>query len=273
MKFLFVSGRIIGCYVEMREHQASAEDCPTGSTSRAGFTLIELLVVIAIIAILAGLLLPALSKAKEKGLSISCISNLRQLQGAWLMYVDDNNRRLPQNFSDHSGTGAAALSNSWVVGNAMRGTNSADIKNGTIYPYTPNFRAFHCPSDRSTITSSSSLRLRSYAMDIFLNGGSADSVTLATQILMPTSVFVFLDEHESAIDDGEFGIFRSPDTRWFNFPAERHSIGCNLSFADGHVVHWKWKARKIFVGHGVPTSGSQDLADLRRLQDAVPPAP
>ena len=83
----------------------------SNQTGRRGFTLIELLVVIAIIAILASLLLPALSKSKTKAQGIKCLSNLKQLQLAWHFYADDNNDRITS-----SGYKKPVEATSWVDG-------------------------------------------------------------------------------------------------------------------------------------------------------------
>ncbi|EEF60311.1 prepilin-type N-terminal cleavage/methylation domain-containing protein [Pedosphaera parvula] len=237
-----------------------------------GFTLIELLVVIAIIAILAGLLLPALSQAKAKGQQIACLNNIRQLQIAWTMFIDDNGDVLPENKSDGAGQlTASSRTNSWIMGNAQASADPMLIQGGTLYPYTSNMKVYLCPADHSTVYGTKTPRIRSFSMNAYLNGIRTDIVTKYSGMTRGQSgVFVFLDEHQDSIDDGYYLIGRDPDSSWPNLASDRHSQGANLSFADGHCERWKWRASKKFTIWFQSNSGAQDLQDLRRLQAALP---
>jgi prepilin-type processing-associated H-X9-DG protein/prepilin-type N-terminal cleavage/methylation domain-containing protein len=256
------------------------------------FTLIELLVVIAVVAILAALLLPVLSKAKVAAQSTACLGNLKQLQAGYLMYVSDNNDSLPPNSAQSVALGDVEnLAGSWVVGNAKRDTNSAHIGAGVIFKSVGSPGVYHCPADKSVVMRSSLARVRSYSLGGWLNSSYTANgqswipqtypwmqVKLSTVHSPPPSgVFGFIDEQEQSIDAGLFIIeqpgWLSQDAtqeNWFSLPSDRHSQGCNLSFLDGHVEHWSWKAPKVYQGFNVQATAGGDLADHHRLQEAVP---
>jgi len=255
------------------------------------FTLIELLFVIAIIAILAAMLLPALSKAKQKAASIACLSNLKQLGLCFHLYVADNADFLPPNsFVYDMNTQAAIPGNegpSWCTNVAPYEADPAGIKGGLLFQYNNSVGIYRCPADKSTIETKTGIklpqpRIRSYNLSQSINGLSyAGQISTYiphfskfTEIRnpAPANAFVFIDVHENEIIDTQFGIpvAATPWSSgyWWDVPGNRHNQGCNFSFADGHVEHWKWKVPKqITVSRGSqqPVAGNE-WDDYNRMQ-------
>jgi len=242
------------------------------TTSKSGFTLIELLVVIAIIAILAAMLLPALSKAKIRAQGIGCMNNTHQMLLAWRMYGEDNREAIPFAYVKPPNANAPYV---WIPGDdldnsmpAAKGNWDLDttVRASILWPYCgKSVNIWHCPADTSFGINPAGQRVprvRSVSMNNWVGGNGTQLpyngywgagrhwvvYRKLSDFLKPgpANTFVFLDERQDSINDGYFVTEMNgyPDistTRIIDYPASYHNRAAGFAFADGHSEIHRWR--------------------------------
>jgi prepilin-type N-terminal cleavage/methylation domain-containing protein len=261
---------------------------PPGHRPRRAFTLIELLVVIAIIAILAGMLLPAISKSKAQAQRIKCVNNLRNLSQAWFLYTGDNNDTFVYN-----GDGENLNLANWVQGSFATIPRDATNINLILDPryslfasYIKDIRIYRCPADRiagTGVGNPEHPRTRSYGMNAYVGfrgeqfrnvpnlnlyrifRKTSDVINISTSDLL-----VLIDINPQSICRPLFGVYMDGD-QICHYPAAQHGGSGSMAFSDGHLETRRWQDARIknppkninWHQHNQPMAKSPDLNWLR----------
>jgi prepilin-type N-terminal cleavage/methylation domain-containing protein/prepilin-type processing-associated H-X9-DG protein len=265
-----------------------------------GFTLVELLVVIAILAILAAMLLPALTRAKIEAQAVNCESNMKQLMVAFKIYTDDHNGTfIPNTYMGNDGWVRGWLDFNGANPDNWDRDSLLDPQRAVLGPYTKNPGIYECPADWSTVDRpglGTVRRIRSVSLSqsigtwsdghsptwgVWLDsagginganpGGKWRVYGKETDCVLPgpSMLWVFIDEHPASINDGAFAL-RMPDNSagtqgqgWADWPAGFHGDTGSLAFMDGHAELHRWRDPSSLGPHGL-SSHVTSFADLNR---------